>query len=183
MIIHWSRTSCKGRLNLMDNEWEFEITWILFSLTGECQLCGQDNPVVRWRKAGLVRRITRQNPALILFMANLVRLCRAHNDEPLLILQTAQLHLDTSRNQFIPMAGVSVWRSPNVILMERGDKLLQAQAQWSHWASCLDAWPCRPSQGEPQDMIYISTGSHAGDPRGEVGTSWDYYHRFPHHLT
>ena len=67
-----------------------------------------DNPVVRRRKAGLVRRITRHNPALILFMANLVRLCVAHNDEPLLILQTAQLHLDTSRNQFIPIYAMSL---------------------------------------------------------------------------
>ena len=75
-------------------------------------------------------------------MANLVRLCRAHNDEPLPTLQTAQLHLDKSRNQFIPPESLlSVWCYPNVILMEQGDKLLQIQAQWSHWA-----WPGHAAQ-------------------------------------
>ena len=78
----------KQRVN---NEWEFEITWTIFCQRAEeCQLCGADNPVVRRRKAGLARHITRHNlPSSCLWpiwsdyveptMTSLCQHCKLHN--------------------------------------------------------------------------------------------------------
>ena len=42
------------------------------------------------------------------------------------------------------------------------------------------AMPPKSGRGEPQDMSYISTGSHAGDPHR--GLMVFYCHRFQNHL-
>ena len=138
-----------------------------------------DNPVVRWRKAGLAWHITTLPSSCLRpiwpdyvepIMTSLCYYCKLHN----CIWTNQEINLSPPCSCLCCLCVVSSKCDIN------GARVINDYKSRHNDPIEPVACPCRPSQGEPQDMIYISTRSHAGNPHR--GLMVFYCHRFQNHL-